>query len=130
MNDSQNSPQQTNTVSINDVIALISSLKRDSDNKDLEMERLRIESETQIERRRLEVEKVRLDAEQKTEFQNKIYGGTFVLVALGSYTVLLWNGKASEGFGVLITTVVTSALAGIFKGLIGKKRKKSETDED
>jgi hypothetical protein len=42
----------------------------------------------------------------------------------------LQNGKASEGFGVLITTVVTSALAGVFKGLIGKKRKRAEVEEE
>ncbi|MEO6282000.1 MAG: hypothetical protein ABIN80_20430 [Dyadobacter sp.] len=130
MNDNTNTPQQTNIVSFNDVMTLISSFKQESDKMEIEMERLRIDSDNQKEKNRLEFEKIRLEAEEKTELKNKIYGGTFVVAALGLYTVLLWHGKASEGFGVLITTVVTSSLAGVFKGLIGKKRKKEEAEEE
>ena len=112
-------PQQSGTISANEVIQAFLKFTQASKQNELETEKLRIE-----------VEKARLEAEQNTETQNKIYGGALVVLALTAYTVLLWNDKASEGYGVLITAVVTSALAGIFKGIVGKKRKSSEADAE
>ena len=41
---------------------------------------------------------------------------------------MVWYGKASEGFSILITAVVTASIGGIFKSVIGKKGELQDTD--
>ncbi|MPR32386.1 hypothetical protein [Salmonirosea aquatica] len=110
-------PQQSDTNTASELFRLF-----------MEMNLAKAESELEFDKLRIELEKARLEAEQKTELQNKLYGWGLVVMAMAAYTALLWYGKASEGYGVLITAIVTSALSGIFKGIVGRKRKGSGTD--
>lgn len=112
-------PQQSGNTNASDLFKWFMQMNQADKQNDLEFDKLRIE-----------LEKARLEAERKTETLNKIYGGGLVVLAMGAYTALLWYGKASEGYGVLITAIVTSALAGIFKGVVGRKRKGSGTDAE
>ncbi|MBU1821538.1 MAG: hypothetical protein KKG00_08520 [Bacteroidetes bacterium] len=68
-----------------------------------------------------EWEKKYLEAEREIEKHNKIYGGALIALSLSIYSFMVWHGKASEGFNILITAIVTNSFGGIFKSVSGKK---------
>ena len=85
-------------------------------------------NEEKNDRFNFELEKQRIEAERQTEKWNKIVGGSFTLFGLLTYAVLMWFGKMTEGFGILITAVITASLSGTFKNLIGEKKVEHKSD--